>query len=86
MEQLGAPAEFVKIDCEGAEYDIVLTSDPALWAPVRRVVLEYHDMPGHDWDELKTFFGDVGLQEVHREPTLERLGLAWVSRDPLHAP
>jgi hypothetical protein len=53
---------------------------------VRRVVLEYHDMPGHDWDELKTFFGDVGLQEVHREPTLERLGLAWVSRDPLHAP
>ena len=86
MADLGAPAELVKLDCEGAEYDIVLGSDPALWEPVRRVVLEYHDMPGHSWEELRTFFGDVGLREVHREPTLDRLGLAWVSRDPLPAP
>ena len=86
LADLGAPAELVKLDCEGAEYDIVLTSDPALWQPVRRVVLEYHDMPGHSWEELRTFFGDVGMHEVRREPTTDRLGLAWVSRDPLPAP
>jgi FkbM family methyltransferase len=86
MGEVGTPVVFVKLDCEGAEYDIVLGSDPALWAPVRRVVLEYHDMPGHSWAELREFFGDVGLAEVHREPTTDRLGLAWVSRDPLPTP
>jgi FkbM family methyltransferase len=86
MAAVGAPVELVKLDCEGAEYDIVLGSDPALWAPVRRVVLEYHDMPGHSWAELRDFFADAGLAEAHREPTTDRLGLAWVSRDPLPAP
>lgn len=77
----GRSADIVKIDTEGGEYDMVLGSSPADWAGVRRVVLEYHDLPGHSWDELESFFRSAGLEVVHREKFQERLGMAWLSRD-----
>ena len=81
----GRTADIVKIDTEGGEYDMVLGSDPADWAGVRRVVLEYHDLPGHSWEELEAFFTSAGLNLVHREKFLDRLGMAWLSRDPIPA-
>lgn len=77
----GRTADLVKIDTEGGEYDMVLGSDPADWSGVRRVVLEYHDLPGHSWDELEGFFTEAGLNLVHREEFAARLGMAWLSRD-----
>jgi FkbM family methyltransferase len=82
----GRSADLVKIDTEGGEYDMVLGSRPDDWAGVRRVVLEYHDLPGHSWDELEAFFVSAGLTLVHRERFADRLGMAWLSRDPLAPP
>ncbi|MDX6276866.1 MAG: hypothetical protein QOJ72_994 [Nocardioidaceae bacterium] len=79
----GRAPDLVKIDTEGGEYDMVLGSDPADWAGVRRVVLEYHDLPGHSWEELEEFFTSAGLKLVHREKFLDRLGMAWLSRDAI---
>ncbi|MCW3039971.1 MAG: hypothetical protein JWM31_1876 [Solirubrobacterales bacterium] len=81
LQVSGRSADLVKIDTEGGEYDMVLGSDPGDWAGVRRVVLEYHDLPGHSWGELETFFTSAGLHLVHRREFLERLGMAWFSRD-----
>lgn len=75
------PADIVKIDTEGGEYDMILGSAPGDWVGVRRVVLEYHDLPGHSWEELEEFFGVAGLTLVHRENFHLRLGMAWLSRD-----
>jgi FkbM family methyltransferase len=77
----GGSPDIVKIDTEGGEYDMVLGSDPEDWAGVRRVVLEYHDLPGHSWEELEAFFASAGLRPVAREKFQERLGMAWLSRD-----
>ena len=77
----GRTADIVKIDTEGGEYDMVLGSDPADWAGVRRVVLEYHDLPGHSWEELEAFFTSAGLHLAAREKFQDRLGMAWLSRD-----
>ena len=74
------PIRLVKIDTEGAEYDIVLGSTPEQWQDVQRVVLEYHDVPGHGWSELESFFAAAGLTEVAREDTTDRLGTVWLSR------
>jgi FkbM family methyltransferase len=74
------PVRLVKIDTEGAEYDIVLGSAPEQWRDVERVVLEYHDVPGRGWPELESFFSAAGLSEVAREDTTERLGTVWLSR------
>ncbi len=77
----GRSADIVKIDTEGGEYDMVLGSDPADWAGVSRVVMEYHNLPGHSWEELETFFVRAGLRVVDRRPYTDGLGLAWLSRD-----
>ena len=77
------PVELVKIDTEGAEYDMVLASAPESWLTVRRVVLEYHDVPGHSWSELETFFAAAGLHQVAHVPENPRQGTVWLSRDDL---
>lgn len=75
--------DLVKMDAEGAEYDMVLGSSPEDWAGVRRVVMEYHDIPGRSWAELENFFAKTDLKLVERKPSTEHLGLAWLSREPV---
>ena len=77
----GGPVQVVKMDVEGAEYDIVLRSDPSSWADVRKVVMEYHPMAGHSLEELTDFFGSVGIHPGRHEPgTRPGLGVMWLSR------
>ncbi|MDP3892180.1 FkbM family methyltransferase [Nocardioides sp.] len=76
----GGAVDVVKIDTEGAEYDIVLGSAPADWSGVRRVVLEYHDVPGHGRKELEDFFTEAGLTVIRHEPVAPNLGTLWLSR------
>jgi FkbM family methyltransferase len=83
----GGPVEVVKIDTEGAEYDIVLKSDPSDWAGVQRLVLEYHRVPGRSWEELRTFLSTAGLEVAHHIWAPDRrLGTAWLSRTPMAPP
>jgi FkbM family methyltransferase len=35
--------DFLKLDCEGAEFEIIWESDPALLKRIPRIVMEYHD-------------------------------------------
>ena len=78
----GAPVDFVKIDCEGGEYDLVLSSSPASWASVQRVVIEFHPVPGHSWDELRDFFATAGLSVIRAEE-FDGYGCVWLSREPI---
>jgi FkbM family methyltransferase len=76
------PVDIVKIDCEGGEYDLVLGSSPQSWAAVQRVVIEFHPVPGHSWDELRERFESVGLT-VQQQSILGGYGCVWLSREPL---
>lgn len=38
-----ARCDFLKLDCEGCEFEIILDSDPNLLGRVDRIVMEYHD-------------------------------------------
>jgi hypothetical protein len=80
---LAAPPNVVKIDCEGAEYDLVSASTPENWEAVERLVIEYHPVAGHSWDELRGWFDAAGLSVQHEEELGEELGVAWLSREPL---
>lgn len=77
-----APIRFVKLDCEGGEYEGAFNSSPASWATVERVVLEYHDVPGASWAELRAWFAGVGLHLVAHESERPNLGTAWLARRP----
>ena len=85
LAKADGPVDVVKVDTEGAEYDIVLGSDPSDWSDVQRLVMEFHPVDGHSWDELQTFFSKAGLEVVHQELGLDtdRLGTVWLSRTPL---
>ncbi|WP_375000990.1 FkbM family methyltransferase [Aeromicrobium sp. CTD01-1L150] len=78
----GGRIDLVKSDAEGAEYGFILTSDPALWSGVLRVVMEYHPVDGHSLQELVEFLAAVGLDLVRDEPSQDKPGLgnAWFSR------
>ena len=78
-----APIDVIKIDCEGGEYDLVYGSTPQSWASVQRVVLEYHAVPGQSWSDLRAWFANQGLTVQAHAPVHERLGSAWLSREPL---
>ena len=77
------PVRFVKLDCEGGEYQMAYRSQPADWAEVERVVLEYHDVPGESWSELRAWFAAAGLHLVAHRPERADLGLAWLARGPV---
>jgi FkbM family methyltransferase len=85
MAAAGGPVEVVKIDCEGGEYDLVLGSPAELWAPVQRVVLEYHPSSQHGWADLRAWFEKCGLHVVAQEAVSADQGTAWLSRQPLEA-
>ena len=73
--------QLVKIDTEGAEYDIVLSSDKASWDGVRKVVFEYHRVAGRSLAELMEFFEALGFRTVRHDPSPEPgLGVMWLSR------
>ena len=77
------PIEFVKMDCEGGEYELVYSSNRGNWQTVQRLVLEYHAVGGQSWDELRAWLADVGLHVVRDDPGTPGLGVAWMSRHPL---
>ena len=47
-----ATVNFLKIDCEGSEYEVLPSIDAANWARIQRVVIEYHDI-GPDRNHLE---------------------------------
>jgi hypothetical protein len=81
VKDAGGQVQIVKMDVEGAEYDIILRSDPASWAHVRKVVMEYHPVEGHSLEQLTDFFAAVGITPGRHEPgTRAGLGVMWLSR------
>ncbi|MGH3414371.1 MAG: FkbM family methyltransferase [Marmoricola sp.] len=74
------PVTVVKMDCEGGEYELVRASSPQSWATVRRVVMEYHPVPGETWAALRDWLAGVGLAVVRDEPGRPGLGTAWLQR------
>jgi FkbM family methyltransferase len=76
-----APYDVVKMDCEGGEYGLVYASDPANWASVQRVVMEYHPVQGESWEQLRGWMATVGLQVVRHKSDSPGLGTAWLARD-----
>lgn len=53
--------DFLKMDCEGAEYDILLNLDDAALGRIRRICLEYHEgVTAHSHADLAHFLGARG--------------------------
>ena len=78
----GGQCDFMKIDCEGCEFDILLNSPPETLARIRRLSLEVHDgFTSHTSHELADFLRSQGFR-VQRQtnPVHAHLSLLYAER------
>jgi FkbM family methyltransferase len=72
-----AACDYLKIDCEGAEYEILFGAAESTLAKVRHICLEYHEgVTAHTQADLAHFLREKGFRiTVHPNPVHRHLGL-----------
>lgn len=53
--------DLLKLDCEGAEYDILMSTKKETFEKIKLISLEYHNIINHNGDELKKFLESLGF-------------------------
>lgn len=51
----------LKIDCEGAEYELLYAASESTLAKIDLILLEWHNVPGHTLEELTTYLKKSGF-------------------------
>ncbi len=71
--------DFLKMDVEGAEYNILFLTDKALLKKIKRIALEYHDLASAGQHAaLRDFLVEQGfLVEMRRNPVHDYLGYLY---------
>ena len=78
----GGHIDLLKLDCEGAEYDIILGSADDSWREVQAVILEYHPVAGRSPGQVLQRLQALGFELLWHEPgTEDGLGMAGLARD-----
>lgn len=77
LDRLGSTVDLVKMDCEGAEWEIL--EDVPSWRRVRFLTLEYHLGPRDDHQRIVSTLNNVGFV-VDRQITASGFGLVHARR------
>ena len=74
--------DYLKMDCEGAEYGVFFNTDPETLSKIDRICLEYHDgVTEHSHDDLASFFEQNGFEvDCTENPAHSDLGLLFANR------
>lgn len=74
--------DYLKMDCEGAEYSVFLKSVPAALQRIQRLCLEYHDnLTQWSHHDLVPFFQEQGFRvRLTPSPAYAHLGLLYAER------
>lgn len=75
--------DFLKMDCEGSEFDILLNTNPATLQRIKRICLEYHDgFTRFTHSDLKNFLEQHGYKvKTSANPVHNFLGFLYAVRD-----
>ncbi len=81
-EKVGNKIDLMKLDCEGAEYDILLNQDPKLFKKIRRIIMEYHDLDEQrNHQVLVEYFEKLGYQvKLYENSVHKHLGYLYADR------
>ncbi len=74
--------DLLKLDCEGAEFPILLEADAAVWERVERIVMEYHDgFEGHRHEELVKLLERLGYRvRVNKNIVHDDIGYLYAEK------
>ena len=76
--------DFLKIDVEGSEYEILLNTDKEFFSSrVSKIALEYHPLPEYSKSELKSYLVDCGFDMWEGDTTAEFGMMYGVNKDLL---
>lgn len=78
VERMGREIDLLKLDCEGAEWDIF--QERRAFERIRNIRLEYHLIQGHSVGDLERITTDLGFR-IDRWIPNQRFGIAWLSRN-----
>jgi FkbM family methyltransferase len=78
VARLNGAVDLVKLDCEGAEWEIL--QDEAAWKNVRNLTMEFHLWAGYKLEELKARITGLGFQIRCAEMTGPDFGILVAAR------
>jgi FkbM family methyltransferase len=78
LDRLADTVDFVKLDCEGAEWEIL--EDTEAWQRVRRVAMEYHCFGEHTHDTARDRLQSLGFRILAHRPGPEPMGIIYGAR------
>ena len=73
--------DFLKVDCEGCEYDLLLHCEPMILTKVRRIAMEIHERPPYSKADLIEHLKSSGFQ-VSESDAFWRGHYVYASRQP----
>jgi hypothetical protein len=75
--------DLLKLDCEGAEYAILMGASAESLAHVQRIVMEYHDLDvEYEHSSLVRFLESSGFRvQLHANPVHAEIGYLYAWRE-----
>jgi FkbM family methyltransferase len=74
IERMGGSVDLLKLDCEGAEWDLFRAMDA--WKHVRNLRMEYHLFHGETVSQVEHTLQDLGFEVIHLQPG-NGFGMIW---------
>jgi FkbM family methyltransferase len=78
INRIGGQVDLLKIDCEGAEWDIFRNPEP--FKSIKAVRMEYHLTEGRIIEDIKEVINKLGFTLEHLEEN-SGFGIVWFSRN-----
>ena len=78
VKRAGGRIDLLKLDCEGAEWEILKASDG--WQSVRNVRLEYHLFCGESAEDAARELGRIGFRILRIQRFHDTGGIIWAAR------
>lgn len=75
--------DLLKINAEGAEYEILYSTPTECFDKIEEIRMEYHDgenVEGHDLSHLKSFLEQIGYTTLHLYEHTPYEGFIWLKR------
>lgn len=79
--------DLLKLDCEGAEFEILTSLEPDVWPRIRAIVMEYHMFAGYTLEQMDRLLRQHGYA-FNRRPIQPGMGYGYILavRPPLSVP
>jgi FkbM family methyltransferase len=67
IERAGGLIDLVKMDIEGGEYPLLSECRPEVWRSIAGLLIEYHPVDGHTFDDVEAVLKPLGFETIWRE-------------------